>query len=239
LDLVSAGRQAMPTALRPPQGPGHTRATALPGPPQHLLQEVQPLAHARRAGCLHRYGGKAAEPLTAGSVGSADRAAVLGSEGRRPRKMECQAYKDPSRSATIATTESCAINLGHTPEFLQGLTGVPPSGGRPGTDGGMEKAECRMQKEEGESVLTRAANPWAHGIHPRKPPECCRGQAVADGKAGPPSPCPSGSWVAHATGDPDHRDQPPPLTRKVALARGCGLRLSVRAWPKFSWSMMT
>jgi hypothetical protein len=77
----------------PPQGPGHTGATALPRPPRCLLQEVQPLADGSRAGCLHCCGGEAAEPLPAGSVGSADRAAVLGSEGRHTCKSESQAYE--------------------------------------------------------------------------------------------------------------------------------------------------
>ena len=59
----------MPAALRPPQGPGHTGATALPRTLRHRLQEVRPLADGRRAGCLHRCGGEAAEPSAHGPVG--------------------------------------------------------------------------------------------------------------------------------------------------------------------------
>jgi len=59
----------VPAALRPPQGPGHTGATALPRTLRHRLQEVRPLADGRRAGCLHRCGGEAAEPSAHGPVG--------------------------------------------------------------------------------------------------------------------------------------------------------------------------
>ena len=50
LDMVYAERQAVPPALRPPQGPGHTGATALPDPFSNRLPALQPLADGGRAG---------------------------------------------------------------------------------------------------------------------------------------------------------------------------------------------
>src|ERR1035441_5722133 len=91
--MVYAGRQAVPAPLRAPPGPGHTGATALTRTLRRRLPEVWPHAGGGRAECLRRCGGEAEEPRTAVSVGSADRAAVLGPEGLRTCKSESQAYE--------------------------------------------------------------------------------------------------------------------------------------------------
>jgi len=147
LDLVFPSRKAGPAALRPPQGPGHTGPTALPRPPQHLLQKVQPLADAGRTGCLPCCRGEAPEPLSAGSVRSVDRPAVLGAEGLHTCQSECQVVKGPNCPATAATTETCTINLGDAPDTHRTLTGVPPSGDRPGQAGAKGKRACGTQDE--------------------------------------------------------------------------------------------
>ena len=147
LDLVFSWRKAGPAALRPPQGPGHTGPTALPRPPQHLLQKVQPLADAGRTGCLHGCRGEASEPLPSESVGSVDRPAVLGSERRRAGKRECQAVKGQNCPATASTTEGCTINLGDAPDTHRTLTGVPPSADGPDEEGANGKWACGTQKE--------------------------------------------------------------------------------------------
>jgi hypothetical protein len=116
LGVVFPGQQAVPTPLHPPQEPRHPGATALPGPIQSHLQEVRPLADAGRAGCPHCCGGEAAEPTTVKSVGAADRAAALSSEGLRRCKSESQVVKGQNCPATAATSESYTINLGYAPD---------------------------------------------------------------------------------------------------------------------------
>ena len=84
-DMVYARQQTVPSAVRPAQGSAHSRATALPRPFHRRLQEVQPLADRRTAGCLHCCGVEGAEPSVAGSVRSPDRPAVPGSAIEAPR----------------------------------------------------------------------------------------------------------------------------------------------------------
>ena len=115
LDLVSAGQQAVPAALRLAHGSGHGRAIALPGQAHNRFQEVQPFADRGAAGGLHGGGSEGAEPSAAGSVGSADGAAVLGSEGCRTREGGSQGKEGGECLASAAAAESYAINLGATP----------------------------------------------------------------------------------------------------------------------------
>ena len=79
------------------------------------------------------------KPLTVESVGPADRAAALDSDGLRACQNECQPYKGQNRLASASTKYSYTINLGTTPWTLQGRTGVPPSGDHPGKDGTVGK----------------------------------------------------------------------------------------------------
>jgi hypothetical protein len=178
LDMVYARRQAVPAPLRLSQGPGHTGPTALPRPPQHLLQEVQPPADGRRVGCLHRRGGEGAEPPTPGPVGSADRAAALGPAGLRTSKSECQAYEGQNCRASAATTDSYPINLGTTPEYVQSLTGVAPSGGAPGKEGERGQWVCGTQVEEASAALTRSAESEGCRIRLAEPPARRNGPGV-------------------------------------------------------------
>src|ERR1017187_8303125 len=168
--MVYAGRQAVPAPLRPPQGPGHTGATALTRTLRRRLPEVWPHAGGGRAACLHCRGGEAAEPLTAESVGSADRAAVLGPKGLRTCKSESQAYEGQNCHASASSTESCAINLGYTPGYVRGLTGVAPSGGTPGKEGARGKWACGTQVEEASAALARAAESEGCRVRLATPP---------------------------------------------------------------------
>jgi hypothetical protein len=200
----------VPEALRPSQGPGHTGATTLPRPPQHRLQEIQPLADGRRAGCLHCCGGEAAEPLSAGPVGSADRAAVLGAEGLRTRKNECQAYEGQNCRASAATTESYSINLGYTPGHRRGPPRASPSGDRVGAGEWMGKEVCRTQDGPRRAAITSAATSESYAFHAGALPAYYWSQTAAGSSAVAESHCASGSCVAHAAGDTEHRCQTPP-----------------------------
>ena len=65
----------------------------------------------------------------------------MGSEGLHTSKSECQAYEGKNCRASASTAETYTINLGTTPEYILGLTGVPPSGGAPGKAGWSQEPE--------------------------------------------------------------------------------------------------
>jgi hypothetical protein len=69
----------------------------------------------------------------------------MGSEGLHTSKSECQAYEGKNCRASASTAETYTINLGTTPEYILGLTGVPPSGGAPGKAGARGKWACGRQ----------------------------------------------------------------------------------------------
>jgi len=144
------------------------------------------------------------------AVAAGDRAAALGSEGLRTCKSESQVVEGQNYPATVATTESCTINLGPAPESLQDLTGVPPSADGPRKEGARGKWASGTQDEQGGPALTRAVELEGYRVRRAAPPAHSRGKAVADGKAGPESRCPSRKCVVHATGDLEHRCPTPP-----------------------------
>ena len=137
----------------------------------YFFRKYKPFPDAGTAERLHCCGGEGAKPPTAESVGSADRAAVLGSEGLRTCKSESQGVKGQNCPATVATTESCTIDLGTTPESLHGLTGVPPSGNAACGAGARRTGLPGTQAGAGGVTLTSAIKSESYG---REWPEAAR-----------------------------------------------------------------
>ena len=129
----------------------------------YFFRKYKPFPDAGTAERLHCCGGEGAKPPTAESVGSADGPAVLGSEGLRTCKSESQGVKGQNCPATVATTESCTIDLGTTPESLHGLTGVPPSGNAACGAWARWKGVPGTQAGEGSGILTSGSKSEGYG----------------------------------------------------------------------------
>ena len=96
------------------------------------------------------------------AVAAGDRAAALGSEGLRTCKSESQVVEGQNCRTTAATTESCTINLGYTPDIHRIHTGVPPSEGRPRQEGVRGKWACGTAPGTGSADTRAPAEPEHH-----------------------------------------------------------------------------
>jgi hypothetical protein len=146
--MVCGGQKAATAALGQAQKSADPQATALARAFRRRLEEVQPVADRRTAGCLHRCGGQAALPATPGPIGLPHRAAVFDSPGIRSEGRRKQA-EGRKCCGSPANTGDFAINTGYTPARHRYDTSTTPEQAGGGRQSTRRNAATEDRKAEG------------------------------------------------------------------------------------------